>query len=373
MPDLWLFSIRLLGLFSATGVAVLVLQGRPRTDVARLFSALCIGAACYLLIGGSYDSITPAFRINLGILGIVFLGVAASLSSWILMSLSRLMFLEHSRNFTWLIALLVLQVSLDAAFAIDSQLGCGDQLSCHAALGVIPKSIAHWILGVLPSSIKFLFIALGNYWLWKEWREDLLEGRRQFRVFFLFLLNTVAVFLVLAEGYALHFNLRFFPLISEIDVVILTCLLLYLGYCLIVLDRTQLTSLAAQPKETPLTLGSEQTKNESESDPLLIKLLQLMEEQKIYRETGLSLIRLKEEMGMPEYRLRQLINHNLGYRNFSTFLNHYRLQEACKELRSSKLPILTIALSVGFGSITTFNDAFKREFQITPSEYRETA
>jgi AraC-like DNA-binding protein len=274
------------------------------------------------------------------------------------------MFLEHSRNFTWLLALLVLQVSLDGAFAIDSQLGCGDQLSC--------KSSAHWILGVLPSGIKLLFIALGNFWVWKEWREDLLEGRRQFRVFFLFLLNSVAVFLVLAEGYALHFNLRYFPLISEIDVVILTCLFLYLAFRLVVLDRTQVTDRAIEPKETSFNLSSEQSRNASESDPQLIKLLQLMEEQKLYRETGLSLARLKDSMGMPEYRLRQLINRNLGYRNFSTFLNHYRLQEACEALRSSDLPVLTIALSVGFGSITTFNDAFKREFQITPSEYRET-
>jgi hypothetical protein len=32
-------------------------------------------------------------------------------------------------------------------------------------------------------------------------------------------------------------------------------------------------------------------------------------------------------LGLPEYRLRQLINQGMGYRNFAAFLNFYRIAD----------------------------------------------
>ena len=37
----------------------------------------------------------------------------------------------------------------------------------------------------------------------------------------------------------------------------------------------------------------------------------------------------------------------------------------------SGVPILTIALSVGYQSITPFNNAFRQNMGMTPSEYRK--
>jgi AraC-like DNA-binding protein len=92
-----------------------------------------------------------------------------------------------------------------------------------------------------------------------------------------------------------------------------------------------------------------------------------------YARTGLSIRQLAEELKIPEHRLRALINSQLGYKNFSTFLNGYRIKEACDRLRDpreARIPVLTIALDAGFASIAPFNPAFRQSVGMTPTEYR---
>jgi len=69
-----------------------------------------------------------------------------------------------------------------------------------------------------------------------------------------------------------------------------------------------------------------------------------------------------------------VINQGLGFGNFNEFLHHYRIREACERLRQTqgrRLPVLTIALEVGYGSIGPFNRAFKDLTGKTPTEYRQ--
>jgi hypothetical protein len=64
-------------------------------------------------------------------------------------------------------------------------------------------------------------------------------------------------------------------------------------------------------------------------DPRLRETLhRLVEEEAIYREEGLTIGALAERLGAHEYKVRQLINEQLGFRNFNAFLNHYRVREA---------------------------------------------
>lgn len=98
-----------------------------------------------------------------------------------------------------------------------------------------------------------------------------------------------------------------------------------------------------------------------------------MVEGRAYCEEGLTIAALAERLGAPEYRLRRLINQELGFRNFPGFLNSYRLDEAKAALRDparAREPILTIALGLGYGSIGPFNRAFKQTTGMTPSAYR---
>jgi AraC-like DNA-binding protein len=106
---------------------------------------------------------------------------------------------------------------------------------------------------------------------------------------------------------------------------------------------------------------------------LLDALRKLMEDQKLYRHDGLTVAVLAARLGIPEYRLRRLINRRLGHRNFNSFVNGYRLAEARSALADpvrADVPILTIALDTGFQSLAPFNRAFKLTAGMTPSAYR---
>ena len=106
---------------------------------------------------------------------------------------------------------------------------------------------------------------------------------------------------------------------------------------------------------------------------LVAALERLMTVDRAYRQDGLTIGALAQRMGLPEYRLRRLINQALGYRNFNSFLNDYRLREAKAALADpdqAAVPVLTIALDAGFNSLGPFNRAFKTDTGLTPSEYR---
>jgi hypothetical protein len=71
--------------------------------------------------------------------------------------------------------------------------------------------------------------------------------------------------------------------------------------------------------------------------------------------------------------LRRLINQQLGHRNFTTFVNEYRLSAAAARLvdrNKLRVPVLTIALDLGWGSIGPLNRAFRARFGMTPTDYR---
>ena len=106
---------------------------------------------------------------------------------------------------------------------------------------------------------------------------------------------------------------------------------------------------------------------------LVAALERLMTAERAYRQDGLTIGGLAQQLGLPEYRLRRLINQALGYRNFNSFVNHYRIAEAKAALvdpAQAEVPVLTIALDAGFSSLGPFNRAFKAETGMTPSEYR---
>jgi AraC-like DNA-binding protein len=48
----------------------------------------------------------------------------------------------------------------------------------------------------------------------------------------------------------------------------------------------------------------------------------------VFREEGLTIADLAQRLGVQEYRVRQFINAQLGFRNFNAFLHQYRLREA---------------------------------------------
>ena len=110
-----------------------------------------------------------------------------------------------------------------------------------------------------------------------------------------------------------------------------------------------------------------------EDTSLIGELNQVMSKDLAYTNHDLRIADVAARLKVPEYQLRRTINRNLGYRNFNQFINHYRVEEAARRLVDEPgMPVLTIALDVGFRSISSFNTAFRSEYQKTPTEYRKS-
>lgn len=80
-------------------------------------------------------------------------------------------------------------------------------------------------------------------------------------------------------------------------------------------------------------------------------------------------------LGAPEHKISRAITTHLGFANFNRLVNHYRIERACNMLSDPQfqdLPVLTIAMDSGFGSIGPFNRSFKDATGMTPSAYRRS-
>jgi AraC-like DNA-binding protein len=106
------------------------------------------------------------------------------------------------------------------------------------------------------------------------------------------------------------------------------------------------------------------------------KLASLIDSDHVYTTPGLTIGMLAARLGEPEYRVRQLINAHLGFRNFNAFLNHYRVRDARRLLADPARPelgVAEIAYRLGYASLGPFNRAFKEMVGQTPSEFRKAA
>lgn len=86
--------------------------------------------------------------------------------------------------------------------------------------------------------------------------------------------------------------------------------------------------------------------------------------------TDLSLDRLAEVAGLSKYHFLRQFSQVVGMTP-GAYLRTLRLCHAARKLRTSNLPILEIALSVGFADHPSFSRAFARHMGMTPSEYQK--
>jgi AraC-like DNA-binding protein len=105
----------------------------------------------------------------------------------------------------------------------------------------------------------------------------------------------------------------------------------------------------------------------------LKKLQQLMEQEKPYLNSNLTLNDLSSKLEISGHNLSEILNTQLN-QNFFDFINQYRINEVKKYLEDGSkdhLTLLSIALDAGFNSKSGFNLVFKKFMNITPSEYRQ--
>lgn len=249
-----------------------------------------------------------------------------------------------------------------------------------AALAFLPVLVGLWHRYVAPAALgeadivsllahKFLSLGFAVAAIVQARlgrRDDLLEGRRRLRDIFVVL---TASYIVIVVGFEIYGIGRApLPMLDLINVGAILALLTAASASIFRPERL-FPDAARGTDRKPETLG--------EADrALLARLTRWIEEEHGYRDAGLTIGGLAARLGAQEYRLRRLINRELGFRNFSDFLHRYRLREARERLSDpteARVPVLTIALDLGYGSLSPFNRAFKEETGTTPVEYRRGA
>lgn len=221
-----------------------------------------------------------------------------------------------------------------------------------------------FVSGVLFRIGMIGFAAAG---LWEAWRGrdgDLIETRRRLRLALIGVVGAYVLTIAAAE-IAVYDADAPYLIISLIGS---STMVATLAFCAAMFGSRQADMFGQRERST----GSA-TEPLVSDEPLAGQLLALMESERPYRDEQLTIAGLAQRLGVQEYRLRRLVNRQLGYRNFAQFLNTYRLDEvrqALSDPAQREVPILTIALDAGFGSLGPFNRAFREAEGVTPSEYR---
>jgi AraC-like DNA-binding protein len=241
-------------------------------------------------------------------------------------------------------------------------------------LALIAMSRHPMSVDVARTCLSVSFLLFGIWHVLSGRATDLVEGRRRLRVCYAVAIALYAL-LIIASEWLWTGGLSATPL-SLANAAGLTALV-FLFAVLGTLASTgaPLAPAPVQARQWPaLTHDPRLAAPATGPDAAqLIALRRLFAHDKVFREPDLSIASLSQKLDIQEHRLRHLINRQLGHRNFSAFVNGYRLAEAEAALSDpaqAAVPILTIALDAGFGSIGPFNRAFKAHTGLTPTEYR---
>jgi AraC-like DNA-binding protein len=103
------------------------------------------------------------------------------------------------------------------------------------------------------------------------------------------------------------------------------------------------------------------------------KLMNLMQQEKPYLESEITISDLASRIGISVYKLSRVINEDHNH-NFFDFINTYRVNEVKHLLTSSKTnssKIESIAYDCGFNSKSSFYSIFKKHTHLTPTEFKE--
>lgn len=322
---------------------------RPFAAFSWTVAGFCLGLTAYLVWGLPDSPLLP-------VLLRMALGLAAVTTPWFFWLFTQQLFIDGFK--IRLLHLAGLGLILLGAIAHASL------VIAHASTWWLPFSNA----GHRLIALAFIFHALSI--IWKSGAIELVEARVRLRGVLLFGAGVMVALIVLAAIFYLPSPER--PVVVRLtEVALITLLMLSLSPLMFRIDEvllpapTKLVSATSQQSQKPELDG--------EDEIALNRLKKLMQQDEIWRETGLSIGTLALRIGLPEYRLRRLINSQLGYRNFNSFLNDQRLPAAATALSDpahARTPILTLALELGYGSIGPFNRAFRDRYDMTPTDYR---
>lgn len=229
-------------------------------------------------------------------------------------------------------------------------------------LDLIPWTGFELTSQIIARAVSLGFVLAGLYTALKTKQSDLVDSRIRFRNAFIVVTAALIGMTLIVEVIPIeHQTIVGLQILQRSSIFGLTLYFLISNFTI---HEGFFFKVISKPKPQPV------------HDSLLsAKLQTLMDEERIYTKEGLTIRELAELLNEQEYRLRRVINGQLGFRNFNDFLNQYRINDACEILSDPaqvRKTILEIAYDLGYLSIGPFNKAFKDLKGLTPTAYRKS-
>ncbi len=234
--------------------------------------------------------------------------------------------------------------------------------------------IPHDVFGIISYVMRATIYVFIIYKVFTERSGDLLEKRRTFRIWFMFLITFGPVIFTLNRIFISDtIYIDDVSLLESIAIFFASSFLLFHS----IRPQEKYPFEAGDSSVPGMSANGTMTDGHTEllaADKHNLTILKTKMDAGLYREPGLTVAKLADTIKIQEHRLRKLINRYLGYRNISQYLNDYRVDEAknrLSDMNERHVPILTIAMETGYRSLRPFNRAFKNRTGHTPSEYRK--
>jgi AraC-like DNA-binding protein len=335
--------LRLLASAQLASLALVVLRGDRRDRSAQATIAFLLCCIAHSLLPPALGSGLPIPALD----AVAVVSLLLPLSFWLLAKVHfEDEFRLEGRHFLTLAAYLVLGYS------------CWRASTDRWPRTLLPES-ANVVWSLVPRLVGLTLIVHALLTVYVGARSDLVVSRLRLRKGCLWAAGSYIFVELLAE--AILFGSPARPVASSLNAAATFVVVFVLTAAAVRVRPEILKPQTAPPEDAPVL------------DPRLAgELRKLVEDEQVFRQEGLTIRALAERLGAHEYKVRELINDQLGFRNFNSFLNHYRVREAQKLLTNPdrRLNVAEAAYEVGYRSLGPFNKAFKDATGLTPTEFR---
>ena len=161
-----------------------------------------------------------------------------------------------------------------------------------------------------------------------------------------------------------HYNFLF-----HVQVAAIATMVLYIGYNSYL--RPNMFAKDQKVLRLPKNKYKKSSLTPSFSQELKEKLIYLLETEKVYKKSDISLDYLAEKLDTTRHNTSQVINENFNL-SFFELINTYRIEETLVILKNDtekSMNIIEVAYEVGFNNKVSFNKSFKKHLSQTPSQY----
>jgi AraC-like DNA-binding protein len=126
----------------------------------------------------------------------------------------------------------------------------------------------------------------------------------------------------------------------------------------------------AESSAAPEEVAAEADAERGRDAAILADLERLLCDQRLHRDSELTLSRLARRLGLPAKRVSEAINRQTG-ENVSRYVNGFRIADACRALEAGS-SVTDAMLGSGFATKSNFNREFRRVTGLAPAQWTQS-